>query len=221
MTEEMKTDGSGADVVSIFDFKKDQRFPAISEVEAYWEALRGTDLLPSRSAIDPRGIERSLEFAFVAERIAPGMARFRLAGNHLSELMGMDVRGMPVTSFFTPAGRTRVKNVLTEVFDGPAKATLTLASDTGIGKPPLEAKLLLLPLKSDLGDVSRALGCFVAQGTIGRGPRRFDVAQVQRSSLLDRADTALTRFDAEEPAPEAAPADTEAGPALRLLKFDR
>ena len=35
--------------------------------------------------------------------------------------------------------------------------------------------MLLLPLKSDLGDVSRVLGCFVARGEMGNQPRRFDV----------------------------------------------
>ena len=215
MTDQMGANGTDTNVVSIFDYKTDQRYPPVSEVEAYWDALRGPSLVPFRSEIDPRGIERSLEYAFIAERIAPGMARFRLAGHHLSDLMGMDVRGMPVTSFFTPAGRTRVKSVLEEVFEGPAKATLTLNSETGIGKPAIEARLLLLPLKSDLGDISRALGCLVAHGSIGRTPRRFDVAQIQRSAI-GTPETAITRFDNESSEPQSEPETT--GP--RVLDFD-
>lgn len=37
--------------------------------------------------------------------------------------------------------------------------------------------MLLLPLRSDLGDVTRALGCLIAEGEIGQGPRRFDLME--------------------------------------------
>ena len=35
------------------------------------------------------------------------------------------------------------------------------------------ARMLLLPLKSDLGDVTRAMGAIVTDGAIGRNPRRM------------------------------------------------
>jgi len=41
----------------------------------------------------------------------------------------------------------------------------------------LDARMILLPLKSDLGDVSRILGCLVSVGDLGVAPRRFDVRQ--------------------------------------------
>lgn len=82
---------------------------------------------------------------------------------------------MPLTSFFTPKARPRVAALLEGVFQGPEVAELTLTGEPGFGKPELQAKLLILPLRSDLGDVTRALGCLVADGQIGRVPRRFDV----------------------------------------------
>jgi hypothetical protein len=151
------------------------RFRYISEIRAYWEALRDGREVPFRSEIDPRGIEHALEYAFVLERIAPQVARFRLAGMHLNDLMGMEVRGMPLTALFTPKSRTEVSDILQVVFSGPKTAELTLRAETGFGKPEMLAKLLILPLKSDLGDISRALGCFMAEGPIGRAPRRFDL----------------------------------------------
>ncbi len=159
------------------------RFPAISEVRAYWEALRNGRKVPLRSEIDPRGIERSLEYAFVLERIAPQVARFRLAGMHLSDLMGMEVRGMPVTTFFTPAARDRVAEILEGVFRAPEIAELTLTAETGLGKPPMQARLIILPLQSDLGDISRALGCLVAEGAVGRAPRRFELTEVRLTQV--------------------------------------
>lgn len=159
------------------------RFPQVSEVRAYWEALRNGRPVPYRSEVDPRGIERALEYAFILERIAPQVARFRLAGMHLNDLMGMEVRGMPMTAFFTPAARPQVSSVLEAVFAGPQIAELSLTAQTGRDRPAMEAKVVILPLKSDLGDVSRALGCFMAPGTIGRTPRRFDLSTFELSAI--------------------------------------
>ncbi|MEM1421046.1 MAG: PAS domain-containing protein, partial [Pseudomonadota bacterium] len=58
--------------------------PGLSLVEAYWEGLRAGRLVPRRADVDPRGIDQALEYSFILERIAPGMARFRLAGMHLN-----------------------------------------------------------------------------------------------------------------------------------------
>lgn len=185
-------------VINLTRFLNDARFPAIAQVEAYWESLRAGRLLPRRSEIDPRGIESALEYAFILERIAPGIARMRIAGSHLTDLMGMEVRGMPASTFFTPTGRNTFSEALEEVFDGPATAVLDLSAERGIGKPAMEAKMLLLPLKSDLGDVSRVLGCLSTQGAVGRTPRRFEIQGVTvRPLLLEGPTVKSTKAPAE------------------------
>jgi hypothetical protein len=174
----------GQSVISMSGFMSATRFNAITEVESYWDAIRAGRLVPRRSDIDPRGIERALEFAFILERVAPGIARLRIAGSHLSDMMGMEVRGMPLSAFITPAGRETMSTVLEQVFDSPARATIDLHSDSAIGKPAIDARLVLLPMKSDLGDISRALGCFATYGDIGRAPRRFDITSHSATPLL-------------------------------------
>ncbi|OOY28131.1 hypothetical protein BMI90_09630 [Thioclava sp. L04-15] len=154
-----------------------------NELRAYWEALRAGRPMPSRAEIDPRGIDRALAFAFILERVAPGIARFRLAGMHLNDLMGMEVRGMPLTSFFTPEARKGVAELTEAVFASPAIAEAQLSADRALGRPLLSARLLILPLTSDFGDVSRALGCLVAEGEIGRSPRRFELIRSQTRLL--------------------------------------
>jgi hypothetical protein len=163
-------------VVAHFPRRPDRRFPAISVVRAYWEALRNGRDVPFRSEIDPRGIESALEHTFILERIAPRLARFRLAGTHLNDLIGMEVRGMPLTSLFVPSARSEAEAILSRVFDGPEAAELTLAGETGAGRAGMEGRMILLPLRSDLGDVSRALGCLVGLGAPGRTPQRFGIA---------------------------------------------
>jgi len=160
-------------------FRSGKSASPIHQAEAYWSALRTGPEVPKRSQIDPRGLENILEFAFIVERIAPGVARFRLAGRHLRDLAGMEVRGMPLTCFFTPAGRTRISAVLEHMFDAPSVAELTLTSDAKSGAN-LEARMILLPLRSEMGAVNRALGVLIADGPMAATPNRFDI---DRTSL--------------------------------------
>ncbi len=173
-------------VISMNRFVDKERYPLLAEVEAYWDGLRGARPVPMRSEVDPRGIERALEYAFILERIAPGVARLRIAGSHLTDLMGMEVRGMPITAFFTPDARKTVTTMLEDVFSGPTIGEVTLSADKGIGKPAMDAKMLLLPMTSDMGDVSRILGCFVTNGQIGRTPRRFNVTETKLREITNR-----------------------------------
>ncbi|MEP5729697.1 MAG: PAS domain-containing protein [Sulfitobacter sp.] len=170
-----KHQDNAQNVMAMSDYQPETGYAAIAQVEAYWEAIRGSRLLPKRSDIDPRGIEHALENAFILERIAPGIARLRIAGSHLNTMMGMEVRGMPLTAFFTSKCRPEVSELLEVVFQTPAIGSLKLSSPAAINRPEVKARLVLLPLKSDLGDVSRVLGCFVSQGELGLAPRRFEV----------------------------------------------
>jgi len=216
------------------DYQPETGYPALAQVEAYWDALRGNRLVPTRSDVDPRGIDGALENAFVLERIAPGIARLRVAGTQLTALMGMEVRGMPLTTFFAPADRRRMSDALEEMFQTPATLSLRMVSAATPTRPELEARMVLLPLKSDLGDVSRALGCLVTKGDMGAAPRRFDLTSLVCKPLL--ADTAAVTMP--QPLPPAQPAADSSGfaegaapfeqksstkrpPYLRLVKTDK
>ncbi len=171
--------GTGGKVVSLAErHGRGPAHPALAQLRGYWEALRAGGALPSRSEIDPRGIELALEYAFIAERVAPGVASFRLAGMHLAELMGMEVRGMPLTTFFEPMSREEVMRQIERAFDGSEAVELALEAESGIGRPALAARMLLLPLRDEAGQVARLLGGLVAEGKIGRAPRRFRLASV-------------------------------------------
>ena len=202
-----KSDNSPHNITSMTEFRAEVGYSAISQVEAYWEGLRGARLMPKRSEIDPRGIESALEHTFVLERIAPGMARIRIAGSHLSDLMGMEVRGMPLTSLITPPCRRQINDLLEDVCQRPAVCELRLNAEVSVTKPQLDGRLLLLPLKSDLGDVSRILGCLVAQGELGHTPRRFDVVGAKIKSVT--APSTLPMSQPVAPSVPDAPAQAE------------
>ena len=201
-----KSDLNTQNIIAMTEFSADIGYSALSQVEAYWDGLRGARLMPKRSEIDPRGIETALEYTFVLERIAPGMARIRIAGSHLRDLMGMEVRGMPLTSLITPPCRRQINDVIEDVCQRPAVCELRMSAETSATKPHLDARLMLLPLKSDLGDVSRILGCMIAQGDIGHTPRRFDVVGAK-----------IRAITAPSPLPTA-PNPTPATPRAKAVK---
>ena len=179
----------GENVISIQPIRSQVKFPAIAQVEAYWEGLRNGRPMPARSEVDPRGISDALEFAFILEKIAPGMARIRLAGSHLNDLLGMEVRGMPITSLFLPEARIEVQKALETAFSSPASVRLNLAGDKGMTRPNLEAQMFFAPLRDEKGAPTRVLGALQSNGRIGRAPRRFNVRSTEVNALFGEVGT--------------------------------
>jgi hypothetical protein len=184
-----------------------------ARLRGYWEALRDGDALPTRAALDPRGFADLLECTLLVERIAPGMARIRLAGMGLCDLMGMDLRGMPLSALILPESRDPLRTQLEQVFAGPRIATFAMEAARGIGRPALSAQLLLLPLAGHDGTIDRALGCLVTEGKVGRVPRRFALAQSDLSEVPGYVAAAATTG---RPAARAAAADTPEFTGLSL-----
>ena len=221
----MTHSSSDQTIVSLAEFREQAQQGALSQIEAYWEGLRKGRIMPSRSEVDPRGIAGALENAFILERVARGVGRFRLAGMHLNDVLGMEVRGMPLTALILPESRDEMSSVVTAVFDEPAVARLSLASETGLGRSAMEARMVLLPLRSDLGDVSRILGCFVTEGKIGRAPRRFSITSQSRKTLIGYGESRPAPADrpatSDAPRPEKGEDDRPTGrPRLSLVKSD-
>ncbi len=189
----------------------------IAEVRAYWEALRVGEMLPHRASVDPRGIAGALEHSFLIERIGPGLARFRIAGMVFNDLMGMDIRGMPISSLFLGEARLTLQMSLERVFHSPAILTLDLLADRGLGRPPMLARLIVLPMLGREGGSDLAIGCVEMTGEIGRAPRRFSITKSRHEVVANaRPAPARTPEFAEHPAPFSAA--TPKVPYLRLVK---
>ena len=159
--------------------------PVLVELLDYWERLRDGRSAPLRSEIDPRQIENALEHAFILERTQNDQVRFRIAGMRLSDLMGMEVRGMPADSMIAPEGRETFDEILQKVFDGPEIVELHL-EPARPGIACLGGQMLLLPMKSDRGEISRILGCIVADELTGAPPHRFVVAAKKATRIVTR-----------------------------------
>ncbi|QCO54833.1 PAS domain-containing protein [Pseudorhodobacter turbinis] len=205
----------------------------LPQLTAYWEALREGDNIPHRAQISPRGIEAALSSTFLIERVAPNVSRFRIAGMELADFMGMEVRGLPFSAIFGPEARHDVADKLSRVFDDPARLTMELVAERGLGRPALTARMLVLPLLDTQGRIAMALGCMAIEGKVGRSPRRFDVAKATVSRIYQPAPAPLPekptgfqplvlesskpRAFAEDATPFEAPR-AKSAPYLRVVK---
>ncbi len=184
MTGNSTGKGGGTDILGFrFTRRPAPDFTALAMLRAHWLDLAADRILPSRRDIEPRTLGPILEYCFILERIAPGVARFRLAGQHLGDLMGLEVRGMPATALFVPESRRQLAATLERCCASPASAELRLAGEAGIGRGRLDARMLLLPVTDDAGHVSRILGCLQSAGKIGRQPRRLEIRDVIEQPL--------------------------------------
>lgn len=146
------------------------------ELERYWSSLPKTRGVPMRKDVDPVAMAGLLEDSFILERVAPGVARIRVAGRNVAKLIGMEPRGLPLTAVLLPNSRAAMANYLEVAFTGPSIVELPLEAPRAVGQPKLDGKIMLLPLRDDHGRVSRVLGVLVMSGRRGDGGRRFQIS---------------------------------------------
>lgn len=146
------------------------------EAERYWRKIGKNGQPPRRSDLDPRQLGFALPATMILERVAPGIARVRLAGQGLNQLFGMDLRGMPASILVSPSNREALGAQVEAMFAGPAIVEIPLHFPRSWGRRPVAGRLLLLPLTDDSGQVNRALGVLAAREELPTGgQQRFEI----------------------------------------------
>lgn len=208
--------GDAAEKIVVLDrFRSGRSLSPLRQAEAYWLALAGEGRVPGRDQVDPRGLQNILANSFILERVARRIARFRVAGDHLTELTGMDMRGALFTALFADEARAEAGAILQRVFTAPAVAELRLQTPAAPGAPVIEGRMLLLPLTGPDGEVNRALGVLVSDGGGAYPPPvRFDIANrllrpVQAETAADQTAQAPASDTAAQPADGFAEAQAE------------
>jgi len=149
---------------------------ALKELENYWASLPRSRGIPKRSDVNPMNMGTLLEDSFILERVAPTVARVRVAGRNIGKLIGIEPRGLPLTTFMEPQARRDIESLLEQAFIGSCIVEIPLIAVRADRQPKLQGKMLLLPLQDDYGRVSRLLGILVMSGRRGIGGRRFVLA---------------------------------------------
>lgn len=148
-------------IVNLSGRRKAKADPARAAVETHWREIGGSSAVPRRDDIDPSYMIDALDSILLIERIAPRQARIRIAGQRVSDLLGMDLRGMPLSCLISPPSRAWLGDSIEKLFDGPAIVELGLAGPRTALRTRLTAELVMLPLTDKSGAVTRAL-CYVA-----------------------------------------------------------
>ena len=148
----------------------------LSSLKTYWDRLRAGRVAPYRAEIDPRQFEPALENMFIIEKLAPDNMRIRLAGMKICEMMGMEVRGMQPGFLIDEADRLRFDRLLNVVMGEPAVVELKLAAPNRAGT--YRATMLMMPLRSDFGDINRVIGCTSGEGDLFAPPLAFAIEDV-------------------------------------------
>ncbi len=202
---------AGGRVVALWRYRSDMTDPILNALLGYWERLRRGRIAPRRIEIDPREIEDLLQHAFILERLEGAAPRFRVAGAHLAEAMGMEMRGMPADCLIAPAHRARFLALLSRIFTDPVIAELDLRPETGAGGT---ARMLLLPLKGNDQAISRILGGLVmpGSGTLPAPRRLIPVATRCQRIVITEAAADPQAAAPVDPAPPSADAPAPAQP---------
>lgn len=161
----------------------------LEEVRAYWQALRHGRAVPARADLDPERLGPWLPMAALVEIGAGDRMRFRVGGQGLRMLLGVEPRGMPLRSLFALGTRARLQDLGLRVFSGPAMLTMTLIATTPPPTMrPVQVALVMLPLRDRHDRVTQALLCLdgKAARTVER-PARFHIRQARLTALGDAA----------------------------------
>ena len=132
--------------------------PNTQALYRYWNELRAGRDAPGRSEVDPRRISGSLETMFILESRDDGQMRFRLAGTKLCEWLGMEARGCMAEAVMAPGHELEMADLARRVLRSPGVGVMRLRAVDGAGTD-WSGEALLLPLRSELGDLARVMGC--------------------------------------------------------------
>ena len=173
----------GATVTPLFRQERVMQDPVILDLLSYWERLRAGRIAPMRSELDPREIRGALDHTFVLELTRYGTVRFRLAGIKICDLMGMELRGMPAHSVVDLDERKVFDAVLADLLADPKIVELQLVNRQA--RPNLgTARMLLLPMRSETGKISRILGCVSVHGGRSDPPQRFAITERKDTRIV-------------------------------------
>lgn len=153
----------------------DAPHPVLHMLETHWKSLRQTGPVPARDDIAPHTIDKALPWTFVLQRVAPGVARMRVAGQALHDILRMDPRGMPLSAFFGPDDRSTLAVHLEMAFSDPTLIALPLFAPATLFRKDVTGQMLLMPLCDAHGDVTRVLGGLVTNGPLGSKSRRLSI----------------------------------------------
>lgn len=135
--------------------------PSSQQLFKYWDTVRSGRFAPNRFEIEPSGIPGILPDVFVVECPDTETCRFRLAGTRICASLGHELRGTNLLDYWSIEDREAVRNLLYNVAQDGAGATIVCRSANAQGDR-VTFELLVLPLVHNSATVNRMLGSICA-----------------------------------------------------------
>jgi hypothetical protein len=132
----------------------------LQQAYQYWDTKRSGRRMPARPDIDPTDIPRLMPFLFLIDVLDPLDFRYRLAGTHFAEWVGINPTGRLIGDVFPP-------EFASEVHYHWSSCVERKAPKLGIGHLWLPEREfvnwegVVLPLSPDDGTVTMLLGAVV------------------------------------------------------------
>ncbi len=172
------------------------RHAVSNELYRYWRALGTSRCPPERNEVDPGAIRSVLADTYVLDFDAGAGFPFRISGSNVNALFLKELRGASFLKIWRDGDRERVRSILEAAAD--EEAPFLLVGEAGPpGLAPIEAEVILLPLRHQGATHARMLGSLALGagaewlGLIGSGPvalahwRRIENGPSDRVRLPD------------------------------------
>lgn len=162
---------AGAEIRRLTGARLVRNAPLLDRALRYWSSLRSGSALPRREALDPRAMDSIAAHSMILDRVRPGTIRVRHGGRTICDVIGMEVRGLPIRALFGLEDRLSAVALIEACFEQPAILQMELVSADDGGRS--RASLLVLPLLDHAGAVTKAL-CTLSTDTLALDrPLRF------------------------------------------------
>ncbi len=148
----------------------------LQSVRNYWDGLRGERTAPCRSELDPKQFAAALENVFILERVSALDVRIRLSGAKINQVLDREGRGLAFEMLFDASSHDRLAQILGDVFEIPCTAELRLQCQTN-GRVAGQARMILLPLSNENGELTRAFGCVQIEFGLHTHVGRYAIVQ--------------------------------------------
>jgi len=125
----------------------------------HWRRVRGEQLAPRKSSIDPRAIKDHLAFAFLLKREGEDTFTFSLAGTGLCDLFGQELKGQSFVHLWADQSRNAGRTSLIRV-SNLAVPTVAVAVGETADLRPMSAEIVLLPYADERNEPTWILGHF-------------------------------------------------------------
>jgi hypothetical protein len=123
------------------------KHPSTNAYFAYWDAKRGDERAPARSAIEPAEIRELLGDVFVLSYDTRAGFPFRVAGTRVCALFGRDLKDASFLGLFAGTSRREIEDIATIVAEETLGALAGVSARTASGEA-VHLELLLLPFSA-------------------------------------------------------------------------